>query len=152
MQIHVNPGGALPIYRQIMNQVTDAIAGGRLRPGERLASQRQLAEELVISPLTVKKAYDELEREGLIATRRGKGTFVVAGPPRVDPERQRQQLRGAAQTLLSRAYLSGIGFDQLITLLAEIRDELEAERRRRAAGAGDTTAAEGDANRGRKDP
>ncbi|MGB6002439.1 MAG: GntR family transcriptional regulator, partial [Thermoanaerobaculia bacterium] len=64
MQLHIATGSELPIYRQIMRQITDAIAGGRLRPGDKLTSQRDLAVQLVISPLTVKKAYDELEREG----------------------------------------------------------------------------------------
>ena len=70
MQFVIVPGSELPIYRQIMRQVTDALSGGRLKPGDKLTSQRELAEQLVVSPLTVKKAYDELEREGLITTER----------------------------------------------------------------------------------
>ncbi|MGB5881665.1 MAG: GntR family transcriptional regulator, partial [Thermoanaerobaculia bacterium] len=84
MQLHIATGSELPIYRQIMRQITDAIAGGRLRPGDKLTSQRDLAVQLVISPLTVKKAYDELEREGLIRTERGRGTFVASGAPAID--------------------------------------------------------------------
>ncbi len=92
MQLHIVPGDELPIYRQIMRQITDAIGGGRLRRGDKLPSQRDLAVELVISPLTVKKAYDELEREGVIETRRGRGTFVNSVTPAVDPALQRQRL------------------------------------------------------------
>ena len=67
MEIFINPSDDLPIYRQIMRQVMDAIAGGRLASGEQLPSHRELSERLVIAPLTVKKAYDELEILGYIA-------------------------------------------------------------------------------------
>ena len=83
MQLYIVPGDELPIYRQIMRQVIDAVASGRLEAGAQLPSQRDLAEQLVISPLTVKKAYDELERDALIETQRGRGTFVRADAPKV---------------------------------------------------------------------
>lgn len=128
MQIYISPGGDLPIYRQIMRQITDAIAGGHLRHGDKLTSQRELAEQLVISPLTVKKAYDELEREGLIATERGRGTFVRPEPRAIDPAGQRERLRDGARSLLSRAHLVGMSLAQLVELLAEVDRELGRER------------------------
>jgi GntR family transcriptional regulator len=120
MQIFIHPGEEIPIYRQIVRQVTDAVAGGRLKPGDRLPSHRELAAQLVIAPLTVKKAYDELERDGLIDTQRGRGTFVSAAPPRRDPADSRERLRDAAQRLLSQAALSGVPFAEVLSLLAEI--------------------------------
>ena len=66
MNILINAGDDLPIYRQVMRQIMDAIAGGRLSGGERLPSHRELSEQLVIAPLTVKKAYDELEALGFL--------------------------------------------------------------------------------------
>ena len=135
MHFVIAAGSELPIYRQIMRQVTDALAGGRLRPGDRLPSQRELAEQLVISPLTVKKAYDELEREGLIRSEHGRGTFVSASSP-VDPTRQREQLRESARRLLSRAHLSGVPFPELISLLREVQRQLEQERRAKPGGGG----------------
>ncbi len=131
MQLHIVPGGELPIYRQIMRQVTDAIAGGRLRPGDKLPSQRDLAVELVISPLTVKKAYDELEREGVIETRRGRGTFVDAAASAIDPAEQRRRLRGPIRQLLTQAHLRGVPLDEVERLLSEVAAELAAERDRR---------------------
>lgn len=128
MQLHIVPGGELPIYRQIMRQITDAIAGGRLQPGDKLPSQRDLAVELVISPLTVKKAYDELEREGVIETRRGRGTFVDSVTTAVDPARQRQRLRGPVRRLLTQAHLSGVALAEVETLLREVAEELRSER------------------------
>ena len=65
MHITVHASDDLPIYRQIMRQIMDAIAGGHLRGGDRLTSHRELSEQLVIAPLTVKKAYDELESQGI---------------------------------------------------------------------------------------
>ena len=124
MQLHVNPGDEVPIYRQLMHQISDAIAGGRLAPGEKLPSQRDLALELVISHLTVKKAYEELERAGLIHTRRGRGTFVreTAGSP-ADPAAVRERLRNASRRLLARAHLAGIPFPDLVRLLEELHEE-----------------------------
>lgn len=130
MELHVSAGSELPIYRQIMRQITDAIAGGRLQPGDKLSSHRELASTLVIAPLTVKKAYDELERDGLIRTERGRGTFVASGAERVDSEEQRERLRGGVRALMSRAHLGGVSLEQLIELLREVSRELERERER----------------------
>lgn len=121
MQLFVNPSDELPIYRQIMRQITDAVAGGRLKPGQRLPSHRDLAAELVIAPLTVKKAYDELESAGLIETQRGKGTFVAERPPQPSALEKRERLRDAAQRLLTQAALTGVPFAEVLELLEELQ-------------------------------
>ena len=127
----INPADELPIYRQIMLQITEAIAGGRLKSGDRLASHRELSERLVIAPLTVKKAYDELETLGFIETQRGRGTFVSARLPRVDRAGQLAQMREAARKLLAQAYLAGLGFPEVVKLLKEAgRDLAEGPRAR----------------------
>jgi GntR family transcriptional regulator len=126
VQLHVNPGDELPIYRQIVRQVSDAIAGGRLSPGEKLPSHRDLAAHLVIAPLTVKKAYDELEREGLIRTQRGRGTFVSDRLPRIDRAARRERLRDAAQRLLSQAALAAVPFAEVKQLLEEIHEGMKS--------------------------
>jgi GntR family transcriptional regulator len=71
-----NPSLGVPIYLQLMEQVKHAIETGALRPGEQLPGIRPLAEELVINPNTVAKAYRELEHEGVIELRHGAGAFV----------------------------------------------------------------------------
>ena len=71
-----NPSSGVPIYLQLMEQVKHAIETGGLRPGEQLPGIRPLAEELVINPNTVAKAYRELEHEGVIDLRHGAGAFV----------------------------------------------------------------------------
>jgi GntR family transcriptional regulator len=126
MQFHINPGDELPIYRQIMRQIMDAIAGGRIAAGEQLPSHRDLAELLVIAPLTVKKAYDELERLGLIVTQRGRGTCVNERLPAADAGDRRERLRDAAQRLLTQAALAGVPFADVLSLLEEIQKGLES--------------------------
>ncbi len=133
VQLYIVPGDELPIYRQIMRQVADALAGGRIRPDDKLPSQRELAEQLVISPLTVKKAYDELERQGIIRTERGRGTFVNAAGAAIDPEEQRRRLRAAVRRVLSEAHLGGVDFADVLKVLHEVHEELAAERARRGA-------------------
>jgi len=73
-----NPSSGVPIYLQLMEQVKHAIDTGVLRPGEQLPGIRPLAEELVINPNTVAKAYRELEHERVIELRQGAGAFVSA--------------------------------------------------------------------------
>ena len=72
-----NPSSGVPIYLQLMEQVKHAIETGALRPGDQLPGMRPLAEELVINPNTVAKAYRELEHEGVIELRHGAGAFVA---------------------------------------------------------------------------
>src|SRR3954447_21289733 len=74
--LRVNPSSGVPIYLQLMEQVKHGIETGALRPGEQLPGIRPLAEELVINPNTVAKAYRELEHEGVIELRQGAGAFV----------------------------------------------------------------------------
>ena len=111
-----------------MRQITDAIAGGRLAPGEKLQSHRELSEELVIAPLTVKKAYDELESLGYIETQRGRGTFVCEKLPRANRADQRERLAETARSLLSQAYLAGLDLPDALELLRKTHLELKPEK------------------------
>jgi len=77
MLFRPNPSSGVPIYLQLMEQVKHSIETGALRPGEQLPGIRPLAEELVINPNTVAKAYRELEHEGVIELRHGAGAFVA---------------------------------------------------------------------------
>lgn len=81
MILKPNPSSGVPIYLQLMEQVKHAIETGALRPGEQLPGIRPLAEELVVNPNTVAKAYRELEHEGVIELRQGAGAFVTDKAP-----------------------------------------------------------------------
>lgn len=88
--IHLDQSAPEPLYRQIVDHVRLAVAAGRLQPGERLPTVRELAASLAVNPGTVGRAYLELERERLIATRRGAGTTVSSAGSDVTPARLRQ--------------------------------------------------------------
>ena len=126
MQLFIRPGDDLPIYRQIMRQIMDAIAGGRLTSGDQLPSHRDLSEQLVIAPLTVKKAYDELEALGYIGTQRGRGTYVAARLPRGATAAQASQLEASARGLVSQAYLAGLQLSDVIQLIKDADREISA--------------------------
>ncbi len=76
MKIQLDLKSGVPFYRQIIDQVKSAIAMGRLEPGDRLPTVRQLAVDLSVNPNTVSRAYTELELTGLVETHMGSGTFV----------------------------------------------------------------------------
>jgi GntR family transcriptional regulator len=120
MLFRTNPSSGVPIYLQLMEQVKHAIETGVLRPGDQLPGIRPLAEELVINPNTVAKAYRELEHEGAIELRHGAGAFV-SGQARA---RKLTDAIRAGQTIVSAAVeklrARGVGDD-------EIRRLFEAE-------------------------
>jgi len=72
----IDPKSNVPIFRQIVEQIRDAIDAGVYRPGESLPSLRALALEIRVNPNTVQRAYEELDREGVVESRRGLGVFV----------------------------------------------------------------------------
>lgn len=92
MKIMINNSSMQPIYEQIVEQIKQQILQGKLKEGEALSSVRVLAKDLKISALTVKKAYDYLEQEGLIATVHGKGSFVLVANPSLLEEEQRREV------------------------------------------------------------
>ena len=123
MNLHINPADELPIYRQIMRQIIDAIAGGQLPPAAQLPSHRDLSEQLVIAPLTVKKAYDELEKAGYVEQARGRGTFVRDTLPRIAPADRAARVEDAARALLRQAYLADLDLHDVVALLEVLDHE-----------------------------
>ena len=100
MLLRTNPSSGVPIYLQLMEQIRHAIATGALRPGEQLPGIRPLAEELVINPNTVAKAYRELEHEGVVELRQGAGAFVTDNAPsKKDAEKLRAAQAAVAVTV-----------------------------------------------------
>ncbi len=116
----VQPGDEVPIYRQIVNQVREGVAASSFPPGHKLPSHRDLAALLAVAPLTVKKAYDELEAQGLIETRRGLGSFIRETPAAPAPDEVRERLARAARRLLTEARLAGVPLDRVEQLLREL--------------------------------
>ncbi len=103
MIYRIDPAGPEPIFAQIVAMVKRAAASGKLAPGDRLPTVRELAAELVVNPNTVARAYQMLEAEGVTTSRRGAGTVIAerSAPARAD-ERQRK-LRTALDAVLADA-------------------------------------------------
>jgi GntR family transcriptional regulator len=123
-----NPSLGVPIYLQLMEQVKHAVETGALRPGEQLPGIRPLAEELVINPNTVAKAYRELEHEGVIELRHGAGAFITAKAGKSATDRLRAA-QGAVAAAVERLRARGVTDE-------EIRRLFEAELARVSTRAG----------------
>jgi GntR family transcriptional regulator len=91
-----------PIYQQIVQQIRDAVAVGVYRPGEALPSLRALAVEIRVNPNTIQRAYEELERQGLIESRRGIGVFVIDRQTKAAKSKiERETQRGLQESILA---------------------------------------------------
>src|SRR5215510_4984129 len=103
LHLQLDPRSGVPVYRQLMDQIKYYVAGGTLRPGDQLPSIRELAVALSVNPTTVVKTYTELEREGVIAMRHGKGAFVAQDAVRLTAAEQEDALRRTARNLAVEA-------------------------------------------------
>ena len=107
LDFHIERSG-VPIYVQIRDQIRRAIGNGTLRPGEQLSTMRQLAVDLKVDLNTVRHAYDELERSGVIVIVRARGTYVAEKPPPVDAARQAHKIQSLAHQFIALATSAGI--------------------------------------------
>ena len=129
--VAIDARDATPIYAQLERGLRAAIATGRLRPGDQLPTVRQLAVDLSVNANTVARVYLELERAGVIETRRGVGSFVAASAARALPPRDRERRLSAFVTrVLADADASGFTVDDVL--------EAMNERRRAAPAKGDS--------------
>lgn len=119
IELHLDLKSGVPFYRQIIDQIKSAIATGRLGPGDRLPTVRQLAVNLSVNPNTVSRAYTELELTGLVETQMGSGTFVGTRQVQQDDVERRRLLDQICQELLSRASSHGFTLDDLLKNLEQ---------------------------------
>jgi GntR family transcriptional regulator len=119
MQIQIQTQGGVPIYLQVMQQIKYLVASGRLQTGDELPSIRALAEELIVNPNTIARAYRELELEGVVEKRRTAGTFVAdSGSPLARKERLKS-LKQRVDQLLVETYQMGFELDDVVKLLKQ---------------------------------
>ena len=133
--IQILPGSGEPIYVQVAEQISKAIARGELASGDKLPAVRKLAAELVINPNTVARAYSRLEQAGLVTTKTGSGTFIS------DPKLRRTDaadiniLTERMDTLISRGLNLGIEAQDLIRLfesrLTKFSDKLNERKEKK---------------------
>lgn len=123
MFIVLSPSSPDPMYKQVTDQIKNAIASGDLKPGDKLPSIRELSEGLKISAITIKRAYLDLENEGYILTRAGLGSFVAE----IDRTHLRSEKLGEFQTALSGILSTGVKFgitaDDLVQLIRQLQEE-----------------------------
>jgi GntR family transcriptional regulator len=122
--LSIDPRDATPIYAQLERGLRAAVATGRLRPGDQLPTVRQLAVDLRINANTVARVYGELERAGVIETRRGVGSFVTAGATRAHPPREHdRRLRAFVTRVLADTDAAGFSLEDVIGALSAQRPE-----------------------------
>jgi GntR family transcriptional regulator len=126
--LHISPSDGVPIYLQIVNQIKYLVSSGQLSAGEELPPIRTLAEQLLINPNTVARAYRELEFARIVTKRGTAGTYVSnAGSPLARRERMKI-LAQRADALLAEAAQMNVPLDELIDLLHQRSEKLEIEK------------------------
>ena len=119
MSLHIDTASRLPIYQQLAQQIREGIARGELQPETALPSVRQLSRELVVNPNTVARAYTELEREGLLVSRPGRGIYVAQHRNDLTRAARDRRLGEQLDRWLTEAVHLGYSADEVIQLVAQ---------------------------------
>jgi GntR family transcriptional regulator len=119
----------VPVYRQIIDQVTSGMATGALAPGDQLPTVRQLAVDLSINPNTVIRAYRELEIRGLLQTHQGTGTFISSQEIKPDEAERQRRLHQLVGDFVARAGSAGFTLDEVLEPLQQMQRESARKRR-----------------------
>jgi GntR family transcriptional regulator len=127
--IQILPGSSEPIYVQVAEQISKAIARGELASGDKLPAVRKLAAELVINPNTVARAYSRLEQAGLVTTKTGSGTFVSDPKFRKADAADINALTERMDTVISRSLNLGIEPKDLIKIFKERLNKFENKQK-----------------------
>lgn len=128
MWLALSSKSPVPIYEQIIDRVTYAVAAGDLEPGALIPSVRELAQQLVIAPNTVTRAFQELERRGVIAARRGVGMEVTTEAPALCREQRQQVIREHLRRAMHEAFTSGLPVQEIRQLVQEELHRANGER------------------------
>ena len=124
-RFRLDPYSGVPVYRQLMDQVSGAVASGILAPGAQLPTVRHVAVELAINLNTVLKAYREMEIRGVLDTQQGTGTFIAERPPAPDADERGRRLDLLVSEFVARAGVSGFSVRELIERLTELQPGAE---------------------------
>ncbi len=125
LHIQLDNQSGVAAYRQIMEQIKFYVAAGTLAEGAKLPSIRELAKQLAVNPTTIVKSYTELQHEGVIEMRHGKGAFIAANQAALGVTERREALRPLARRLAVEAKQLGASSDGLVSLLQEEMGRLE---------------------------
>ena len=122
MNIIIKPQGTLAIYEQIVNQLKNAIVTGELKTGQALPSIRSLAAELQVSVITTKRAYEELEKEGLLRSKAGKGFYVCEYNTDYLKEKQLMIIEKRMQELIEDCKSAGLTAEEVLEMVQTLYD------------------------------
>ena len=128
-QFRLDSHSGVPVYRQIIDQVTGGMAAGGLTSGDQLPTVRQLAVDLSINPNTVIRAYRELEIRGVIETQQGTGTFIGEQKPQTDGADRQRRLDQLIGEFVARAGAAGFTVEELVDRLERIQTDSGRKRR-----------------------
>lgn len=118
LTISILPGSSVTIYRQIVEQVCAAVLAGKIADDEPLPSVRALAEELVVNPNTVARAYSELARDGVLESRPGRGMFVSRRRQIYSGAERRRRMEQAVTSLVAEGFLLGFSGEEIVEAVA----------------------------------
>jgi len=125
LKLFVNPYTGIPLYVQVAEQIKKAVITGVIKEGEQLPPVRQLAVELLINPNTIVRAYQELEKEGIITTRKGSGTFIAPAAKKLKKVQKEEEIKRKIQDLLAEARFLEIDKDDLMKMfLLELEEKV----------------------------
>lgn len=119
----------VPVYRQIIDQVTGGMAAGALKPGDQLPTVRQVAVDLAINPNTVVRAYRELEIRGVLETQQGTGTFIGRQKVQGDQIERQRRLNQLVGEFVARAGAGGFTIQDLVEQLRDLQADQERKGR-----------------------
>ncbi len=123
MLFHLDDSSSIPVYVQLREQVLHAISRGQLGHGDQLPTVREVAVALAINPNTVNRAYSDLEREGVLVSRRGRGTFIAGGGRTEDDAARATRLKDIARRALGETRAFGFEPEELLTAIALVARE-----------------------------
>ncbi len=130
MLFTIHADGAVPIYEQIVAQVIYGVADGTLESGGLIPSVRELAETLLVHPNTVARAFQELERAGIVTARRGVGMEVTAGASTSCRAKRKELVQNRIRAALREAAASGLSPDEIRRLVDEEQAAVNGKRRK----------------------
>ena len=122
---NIDISSSTPIYEQLVDSIKEGILKGLLEPGEKLPSVRELAKTMTLNPNTIQKAYQELERQKVIVTLRGKGTYISSNyKPRKDEDKL-MEVKELFKKGIIEAHYMGFKKDDILKIIDELLKELE---------------------------
>lgn len=125
--INIDVRSSRPIYEQIIDGIKENILKGILMPGDKLPSVREMSSLITTNPNTVSRAYMELERQGVIETVRGKGTYVSSDyKPKVEEERM-EKLKEDIKKIIVEAHYMGITKEEILKIINEFYEEVKKD-------------------------